>query len=88
MGTRFHRDPIKAAIEALADFKTEIAERLARPMPLSEGTRNELAPQQLRLSLEARAKWIKFADHIEQRLGQFDAWPRSCLSTRRDSPPS
>jgi hypothetical protein len=68
MGTRFHREPNKAALEAVADFKQKVGERLAAPLPLRDGARNELAPRSLRFSSEARAVWIKFANHIEEKL--------------------
>jgi hypothetical protein len=68
MGTRFHREPNKAALDTVADFKQKVGERLAAPLPLRDGTRNELAPRPLRFYSEARSEWIEFANHIEQRL--------------------
>jgi hypothetical protein len=68
MGTRFHRDPGKTALEVVANFKSEIVKRLAKPLPLRDGTRNELDPRALKLSVEARTEWIKFGDHIEKML--------------------
>jgi hypothetical protein len=68
MGTRLHRAPDKAALEAVAEFGAKLAKRLSQPLWLRTGTRNELAPRQLRFSEKARAEWIEFADHIEKRL--------------------
>jgi hypothetical protein len=42
---------------------------LSLPYPLRENSRNDLAPRILRLSAEARTRWIEFSDHIERMIG-------------------
>jgi len=55
----------------LSEFHTRISDLLRLPMPLVEGTRNELAPPCLTLSGEAERLLIRFADTVEreQRAG-------------------
>jgi hypothetical protein len=65
MGTRFSREPASAALAILARFTAQMTAAMARPMPLRQGTRNELAPRTLRMSPDARALWIEFSDHVE-----------------------
>lgn len=52
---------------ALARFTARTRDLLQKPMPLAEGTRNELSPCSLTLTAEAKAKWIEFYNAIERR---------------------
>lgn len=67
-GTRFWKVPKPESEAAVKRFGGRLLEILEHPLPLAEGTRNELAPRILSLSVDARRIWIAFHDHIEQRL--------------------
>jgi hypothetical protein len=68
-GTRFWRDPSPESDSALKRFGARILEFLEAPLPMAEGKENELAPNTLVLSPEARELWIKFVNHVESHLG-------------------
>jgi hypothetical protein len=67
-GSRFFRKPGAGHNSAMADYYARIQSLLKRPMPLKEGTRNELSPRRLRLSSEVELMWIAFADEVEAKL--------------------
>lgn len=69
-GTRLYGDPAEEARADLAVYRRRLAELVAAPYPIREGTRNELVPRQLPLNPEARQIWIGFHDHIEMRLSK------------------
>ena len=75
-GTRMWREPSDASRHALVDYHDILRALHAAPLPLAEGKPNELAPRVLRLSPEARALWIQFADHNEAQLGPGGALSR------------
>jgi hypothetical protein len=68
-GTRMWREPSTASNAALEVYGARLLEILQRPLPLVEGTRNELAPRTIALSPDARKQWITFHDYVEERLG-------------------
>lgn len=74
MGTRLWRDPSQASRDKLASYNARLTHMLRSPMPLAEGTRNELAPRPLPFSLEARALWIDYANNVEERLQSDGAY--------------
>jgi hypothetical protein len=49
-------------------YGARLLEILERPLPLAEGTRNELAPRTLPLAPEARRLWVGFHNFVEERL--------------------
>jgi Protein of unknown function (DUF3987) len=49
-------------------YYARLLDILEQPLPVAPGTRNELAPHTLKLSSEARRRWIAFYDQIEPRL--------------------
>jgi hypothetical protein len=68
-GQRFWKDVPPEADRAARKYVEQVNCLFKRPMPLKEGTRNELQPRPLRLSSGARKLWIEFADSIERQLG-------------------
>jgi hypothetical protein len=52
---------------AMAAYHARLRALLAEPLPLAEGTRNELEPPALRMTPEAKALWIEAHDAIEVR---------------------
>jgi hypothetical protein len=68
-GTRAWREVCPKSAENIERYDARLLEILERRLPLAEGTRNELAPRTLPLSLEARKRWIGFHDHVERQLG-------------------
>ncbi len=72
-GTRLWRDPPSSADAAIRRYGARLLSALEAPMPMAEGTRNQLAPRRLPLSPPARACWIAFADHVERQLGEAGA---------------
>lgn len=69
VGTRFWREPTEDSKRNLRRHHDRMSEILSEPLPMAEGTRNELRPRVLRLSPLARNLWIRFADHVEQEMG-------------------
>jgi hypothetical protein len=67
-GQRFWTDVTTDHHEAAQGYVARLNEMFRRPMPLKDGTRNELEPRKLRLSAEARAVWTKFHDEVEREL--------------------
>ena len=49
-------------------FTLRAAELFARPLPLAEGERNELAPRALPLSPQGKAAWLQLHDMIESAM--------------------
>jgi hypothetical protein len=68
-GQRFWKDASPETDKAAREYVEHVNRLFRRPMPLKEGTRNELEPRPLRLSPEARQLWIEFADSVERQLG-------------------
>ena len=68
-GTRFWREPAPAGDAALKRYGARLLDILEAPLPLAEGTANELAPPPWPLAPRARAMWIGFADHVEREMG-------------------
>lgn len=69
-GTRLYGDPPEEARADLARYRRRLAELVAAPYPIRDGTRNELMPRALPLDAEARQIWISFHDYIETKLGK------------------
>ena len=68
-GQRFWKDASPEVDRAAREYVHHVNRLFRRPMPLKDGTRNELEPRPLRLSPEARKLWIEFADSVERQLG-------------------
>lgn len=69
-GTRFFARPSVAARNELCRYTECLGAFVQAPLPLAEGSQNELVPRQLSLSPEAEAIWINFHDFIESGLGE------------------
>lgn len=67
-GTRIWRDPSPDSEAAIKRYGARLLNIFEQPPPVAPGTRNELAPRTLKLSPEARRRWIAFHDHVEPRL--------------------
>ncbi|WP_445502172.1 DUF3987 domain-containing protein [Microvirga sp. G4-2] len=67
-GTRFWRETAESdpAIDA---FDERLITILAMPLPLAQGTLNELSPPALEFSSPARSRWIRFSDEVESEVG-------------------
>jgi len=68
-GQRYWKEPSPEHHKAAAAYVERVNRLFRRPMPLREGTRNELEPRRLPLSAAARQLWIEFADSVERLLG-------------------
>jgi hypothetical protein len=69
IGTRTRQGHDPGSHRAIARFNDQIASLLRRPLPLAEGTRNELNPPVLMLGTEARALIREFALATERAQG-------------------
>ena len=69
VGTRFWREPSETAEQNLRTHSDRLAEILSEPLPMAEGSRNELSPRTLRFSAMSRELWIEFVDHVEREMG-------------------
>jgi hypothetical protein len=67
-GTRMWRDPLPGSDLAIKRYGAQLLDLFETPMRLSAGTRNELEPRVLPLSLESRRLWIGFYSHVEGRV--------------------
>lgn len=73
-GSRYFSPPSDKAKSDLADYHSKLRELLNHPLPITEGTRNELELRKLHMSPEAQQIWINWHDHVEARLiedGEF-----------------
>jgi hypothetical protein len=68
IGKRMWREASEDSDKAIKAYGGHLLDILELPLPLSNGKKNELAPRELRLSIEARQECIKFHDHIEREL--------------------
>ena len=69
-GTRTRLDHSQRSEIVLSHFETRIAEMLRQPLPVREGTRNELEPPLVPLSTEARAVLEEF--YIKTEIAQAE----------------
>jgi hypothetical protein len=67
-GTRLWREPAPESDSSMKRYGARLLEILERPLPLAQGTRNELTPRTAPLSPKARPVWVAFHDHVEKRL--------------------
>jgi hypothetical protein len=68
-GTRFWKEPSPEHERAAHAYVEQVNRLFRRPMPLKQGTRNEIQPRHLPFCAEARQLWIEFADGVERQLG-------------------
>jgi hypothetical protein len=83
IGSRMWREASEDSDNAIKSYGGRLLNILERPLPLSDGKKNELAPRELGLSIEAREKWVKFHDHIERDLKEDGPlWPVKGLGNK------
>ena len=71
-GRRLYVEGNPADTPEIRAYTGRLLDLLEVPLPLREGTRNELAPRPLPLSRAARRRWIKFHDAVETKIpGDF-----------------
>ena len=64
-GTRNYQPTDVRDTAAFKAYFSRISTLLEIPLPLKDGTRNELEPRSLRLSESAKQAWVKFHNHVE-----------------------
>ncbi|WP_439577926.1 YfjI family protein [Elioraea sp.] len=69
-GLRLYREAPAETETVLAAYRHRLAATMLRPPRMLDGSRNALDPAPLPLSIEARAVWVAFHDHIERSLGE------------------
>ncbi len=69
IGSRPYREVDLRSTGAASRYFARMMELLEQPWPLREGGENELEPRPLKLRPDAKAKWIRFHDHIESLCG-------------------
>ena len=72
-GTRLWHEASPESDRYIKKYGAKILSILEMPLPLAQGKRNELIPRPLPLSPEARKLWIRYADHIELKIGSGGA---------------
>lgn len=70
IGNRPYHESDLTQAPAIRRYFGLLMDILEAPLPLAEGTKNELAPRQLPLSSEAKCTWIAFHDHVEKLCGE------------------
>jgi putative DNA primase/helicase len=65
IGRRPYREEELYAKPGMKTYFAQLMSILEAPLPLAEGSRNELAPRRLSISPSAKRVWIAFHDHIE-----------------------
>ena len=71
-GTRLFRDTDPADEAAIRAYGARILSLLEGPLPLADGTANELDPPALAIANDAKAMLGQFADHIERQCGSSE----------------
>ena len=84
VGTRDYCDTDLSRDPALARYWSRMRDLLTAPLPLREGSRNELEPRALTLAPDAKALWINVANAIESDMGgdfaSVQAWANKAAS--------
>lgn len=70
IGSRIYRESDMSNASEIHWYHDVISSILTRPLPIKDGTINELNPAKLSVSPEAKAKWIEFHDRVELALGE------------------
>ena len=69
MGTRVWQEIASESSDAIDTYSHSLLAILEGPVPLKQGTTNELAPPAIDLSPRSKNVWVSFANHVERRLG-------------------
>jgi uncharacterized protein DUF3987 len=76
IGTRTWRTASDDSDRAVRAYGKRLLDILELPPPLAVGKQNELAPREVKLTVEAYEQWIGFHDHIEHDLKEDrPLWP-------------
>ena len=67
-GTRMYRAESLATDPAMVRMHARVNELMNLPLPMADSADAELAPRDLTLTADAKAKWIKFHDAVEQQV--------------------
>ena len=84
-GQRFFREVGPEHNFALEVYCSRVQALFDLPMPIKEGTRNELSPRRLTLSTEARSAWIDFSDSVEVKLSRGEFEPISGFAAKLEN---
>lgn len=68
IGKRFWKEPSSEKVRDLITYNDRLSLLLKQPLPIREGTSNELIPSCLELTPSARNLWISFSDHLESEM--------------------
>ena len=60
-----YNDTVLNQLPEATRYFTRIMDILETPLPLKEGTQNELEPRRISLCSDAKSIWVKFHNHIE-----------------------
>ncbi len=74
IGTRQYAETDTESYNSLDSYNEHLSSVLRRALPLAEGTQNELKPQPIMLSRDAKTSWVEFHDFVENELreeGQY-----------------
>jgi hypothetical protein len=83
IGERFWREVSTDSDAAIRTYGKCLLDILELPLPLADRKRNELAPEEIALSADARATWIAFHDDIETEMANGKAlWPIRGLANK------
>ena len=68
IGTRMWREACADSDQAIRNYGARLLDILELPLPTAAGKRNELAAPEMRLTSEARERWVAFHNHVEAGL--------------------
>jgi hypothetical protein len=68
IGERTSREEQPSTAVALKEYSDRLLAILKKPLPLADGTTNQLQPRAVRPTKEAKACLIRFADHVEHAM--------------------
>lgn len=68
-GSRRYREPVAQDDAAIKAYGARMLSLLEARWPLADGSRNELEPRALAMSVEATQLWRAFYDHVEEQCG-------------------
>jgi hypothetical protein len=69
IGSRFSKKMSAQAVQVLESYNRELTRILDHPLPIKEGTQNELNPRVLMFSDDASRLWTGFHDEAERKMG-------------------
>ena len=70
IGSRPYLDVTLREAPAFKLYFARLLSMLEAPLPLRDGTHNELEPREITLAPEAKAEWVRWHDHVEAQSGE------------------